>query len=78
MASDGLWDCLTSDKTGSLVRLWLQTNLSAVYTDAPMWDFQLSPQSHNPNPRTTKPNPNKTKPMTATSCLVKKLRTITR
>ncbi|KAF9060245.1 phosphatase 2C-like domain-containing protein [Rhodocollybia butyracea] len=59
MASDGLWDCLTSDEAVGLVGLWLQTNASAVYTNTPMRDFPpgglrpigvLSPSPVSPYP----------------------------
>ncbi|KAF9045851.1 phosphatase 2C-domain-containing protein, partial [Rhodocollybia butyracea] len=59
MASDGLWDCLTSDEAVGLVGLWLQTNASAVYTNVPMRDFPpgglrpigvLSPSPVSPYP----------------------------
>ncbi|KAJ3769555.1 phosphatase 2C-like domain-containing protein [Lentinula raphanica] len=39
MASDGLWDCLTSEEAVGLVGLWLSTNSTVVYTDNPSKDF---------------------------------------
>ncbi|KAJ3915618.1 phosphatase 2C-like domain-containing protein [Lentinula edodes] len=39
MASDGLWDCLTSEEAVGLVGLWLANNSHSVYTDSPVKDF---------------------------------------
>ncbi|KAJ4475463.1 phosphatase 2C-like domain-containing protein [Lentinula aciculospora] len=39
MASDGLWDCLTSEEAVGLVGVWLANNIDSVYTDSPVKDF---------------------------------------
>ncbi|KAK7040322.1 hypothetical protein VNI00_009790 [Paramarasmius palmivorus] len=40
MASDGLWECLTSEEAVGLVGIWLKNNRDSVHTDRPLRDFE--------------------------------------
>uniref|UniRef100_A0A0W0GDB1 PPM-type phosphatase domain-containing protein n=1 Tax=Moniliophthora roreri TaxID=221103 RepID=A0A0W0GDB1_MONRR len=40
MASDGLWDCLTSEEAVGLIGVWLGNNEKSVHTDHPRRDYE--------------------------------------